>query len=297
MADIIENLKTEFGRANWLNRILYINIGVWVLFVVLNAILSLAGLPIESIAVDLLAIPSDTWDLITHPWTVFTYMFFHLGLRHLFFNMLILYFTGRIFIDFLGDKRILPVYIYGGIWGGLLFVILYNLSPVIEAGDPMIGASAGVMAVLVAIATKVPDLKVRLFFILEVKLWIVAALLILLDFASMTQSNTGGHIAHIGGALFGFLYIRQLDKGRDWSNSFWNLSRRVTGIFDRSPKMKTVHRRRPSSQTSRPSKNTSSPNLTSDQRRMDEILDKIKEHGYDKLSKEEKDFLFQFSKK
>lgn len=299
MADIVDSLKQQFSRANWLNRILYINVGVWVVFIVANAILGLAGIPIDRYSVDILAIPSDTSKLLTRPWTLFTYMFFHQGFRHILFNMLILLFTGRIFMDFLGDKRLLPVYFYGGLAGGILFVILYNISPVIEAGAPMIGASAGVMAVLVAVATKVPNLTVRLFFLFEVKLWIVAAVLVLLDFAQMNSSNTGGHIAHIGGAIIGYLYIRQLDRGVDWSNGFWNISRRIGGIFERKPKLRTVHRtsKRSKSSSTSTSRPMSSSNLTSDQKRMDEILDKIKENGYDKLSKEEKDFLFQFSKK
>lgn len=297
MADIVNTLKQQFSQANWLNRILYINVGVFVVFIILNAILGLAGVPIERFSLEYLAIPSDTFKLITRPWTLFTYMFFHQGFGHIFFNMLILFFTGRIFMDFLGDKRILPVYVLGGLAGGILFVILYNISPVIEAGAPMIGASAGVMAILVAVATKVPNLTVRLFFLIEVKLWIVAALLILLDFAQMNSSNTGGHIAHIGGAIIGYLYIRQLDQGRDWSNSFWNVTRWFSGLFERKPKLKTVHRSRPTTSSRRTASSTSSSNLTSEQKRMDEILDKIKEHGYDKLSKGEKDFLFQFSKK
>lgn len=297
MADIVNTLKQQFSQANWLNRILYINVGVFVVFIILNAILGLAGVPIERFSLEYLAIPSDTFKLITRPWTLFTYMFFHQGFGHIFFNMLILFFTGRIFMDFLGDKRILPVYVLGGLAGGILFVILYNISPVIEAGAPMIGASAGVMAILVAVATKVPNLTVRLFFLIEVKLWIVAALLILLDFAQMNSSNTGGHIAHIGGAIIGYLYIRQLDNGRDWSNSFWNVTRWFSGLFERKPKLKTVHRSRSTTSSRRTASSTSSSNLTSEQKRMDKILDKIKEHGYDKLSKDEKDFLFQFSKK
>lgn len=298
MSELLDNIKSQFGQANWLNRLLIINVAVFLAMVILGGFywLITAG-NLDPIFIDWLAIPSDRIELLYKPWTIITYMFVHSGFMHILFNMIILYFTGRIFIDFFGDKRILAVYMLGGIWGGLLFVILFNLSPAISAGAPMVGASAGVMAVLVATAAKAPNLNVRLFFILQVPLWLVAALFVVLDFAQMRDGNTGGHIAHLGGALFGYLYVQRMNRGKDWSNSFWNVIRWLSGLFERKPKLKTVHRKSSSGYAKTGRRQPSSSSYTSDQQRMDEILDKIKASGYDKLSKEEKDFLFKFSKK
>ncbi|NVK28664.1 MAG: rhomboid family intramembrane serine protease [Flavobacteriia bacterium] len=299
MASIVDSIRTEFGRANWLNRLLYINMGVFILIMIARLVVGLIIAPEEPLLAirPFLALPSELGDFARHPWTLFTYMFVHFDFFHILMNMLMLYFLGRIFIEFMGDKRILPVYIYGGIAGGLLFVLLYNISPAFTVKNPLIGASAGVMAVVVAIATKVPQLPVRLIFF-EVKLWMVAGILVLIDLANFWDGNTGGHIAHLGGVAVGYFYVRALENGRDWSNGFWNLIRRLSSIFERKPKLRTVHKKSYDQRSSR--RSTASKAAQSggnDQKRMDEILDKIKDHGYDKLSKEEKDFLFQFSKK
>lgn len=293
MASIGEQIRSQFQQANWLNRIIYVNIGLFAILIIGQAIFSLAKIDFINTVGPFLAMPSNSLELLTRPWTIITYMFVHYGFFHILFNMLILFFSGRIFVEFMGDKRVLPVYIYGGLAGAILFFILFNISPALAAGSPMIGASAGVMAVVIAAASKAPNLPVRLFFVLEVKFWIVAVGLIFIDFLNFQDGNTGGHIAHLGGSAVGYLYIQSLNKGRDWSNGFWNFIRRFEGLFKRKPKMRTVHR---SNTRTRPSKkqNTTSG---SDQAKMDEILDKIKDKGYDKLSKEEKDFLFKFSRK
>lgn len=293
MASIGEQIRAQFQQANWLNRLLYINIGVFAVLIIGQAIFSLARIDFIGVVRPFIAMPSNSFELLIKPWTLITYMFVHFGFFHILFNLIILFFTGRIFVDFLGDKRILPVYILGGLAGGLLFFILFNISPVLSAGQPMIGASAGVMAVMVAAATKAPNLTVRLFFVLEVKFWVVAVGMVFLDFVNFQDGNTGGHIAHLGGAAVGYLYIQALDRGRDWSNGFWNVIRRIQGLFKRQPKMRTVHR---SHSTSRSASNNARASQN-EQVRMDEILDKIKVSGYDKLSKEEKDFLFKFSRK
>lgn len=295
-SDIIDNLRSEFQRANWLNRLIYVNIGVFILFVVSEAISYLSGMPLETWFARYLSIPSVLSQFIRQPWSLITYMFVHFDFFHILVNLIVLFFSGRVFIDFLGDKRILPVYMIGGILGGLVFIVLYNISPNLQAGQPMVGASAGVMAILVAAASKAPTLPVRLFFILEVKFWMVAAGLILIDISSIRSGNTGGHLAHLAGAAFGYLYVRGLNSGRDISNAFWDLIRSPGNLLRRKPRMRTVHRKSSSGgRTQRPSATTG--HQTHDQARMDEILDKIKAHGYDKLTKEEKDFLFQFSRK
>lgn len=290
MASPFDNIIQQFKYSHWLNRLIYINLGVFILFMVLQMLDFLFGWNTGAWLGYYTSIPSDPEAFILRPWTLVTYMFVHRDFWHILFNMLVLFFTGHIFMDFLGDKRVLPLFIMGGLAGALLYLILFYVSPNLS-NSTMIGASAGVMAILVAAATKAPGLPVRLFFVLEVPFWVVAVLFILLDIAQVPVSNSGGHIAHLGGALLGYLYIQQLDRGRDWSNSFWNLQRKIAGFFDRSPRLKTVYKS--NSKNTRPKR----ASTVSDQERMDRILDKIKKHGYDKLSKEEKDFLFQISRK
>lgn len=298
MNDLLNKLKTAFQEANWLNRLIYINLGVFLLIHIFLAIGYLSGFKEVDLKLTLnswIALPSDIRSFITRPWTLFTYMFVHFNFWHIFMNLFVLFFSGQIFMDMLGDKRVLPVYLLGGLAGGLLFILMYNISPSLSH-NPMIGASAGVMAIMVAAAVKAPNLPVRLFFVLEVKFWMVAAGFIFIDIITLTDGNTGGHLAHLAGAAFGFFYVRGLDNGRDISNWFWDTFRGVGGVFKKKPKLRTVHKRK--SGYSKSSKAQSSTSYqTSDQARMDEILDKIKAHGYDKLSKEEKDFLFQFSRK
>lgn len=293
MSELFNNLKRNFLAANWLNRLIYLNIGVFIIYILLGALSFITGLDLSAYFERYMELPNDIDAFIRRPWTIVTYMFTHYAPFHIIFNLIILYFTGRIFLDFLGDKRILPIYLFGGLAGGAAYILLYNLSPNLEPGGIMIGASAGVMAVMVAAATKVPNLPVRLFFVLEVKLWWVAVGYVILDISGISQSNTGGHIAHLAGALIGFLYVNSLNNNRDWSNGFWDFIRKTGGLFERKPKLKTVHRK---SGYARSERSTSS-HQTSDQAKMDAILDKIKANGYDKLSKEEKDFLFQFSRK
>lgn len=295
MSEPLDRIKAEFQNANWLNRLIYINLAVFALMIVVNAIDFLFPFGLSAIVHSNLELPSDLTTFLFKPWTLVTYMFVHYGFVHILFNLLVLFFTGKLFMEFFGDKRLLPVYFYGGVAGGLLFVLLYNISPSLMAGAPMVGASAGIMAIVVATATRAPNLPVRLFFVLEVKLWIVAVGFVFLDFVNISDGNTGGHIAHLAGALIGYLYVQRLNKGVDWSNGFWDVSRRIGSIFQRKPKLKTVHKNERYRKTTNTT-NTSN-RQSSDQKKMDEILDKIKAHGYDKLSKDEKDFLFQFSKK
>lgn len=298
MSDLYNNIKQSFLVANWLNRLIYINLGVFVVLIILSAISFITGFGIDGFVSTQLSLPSSLSELAMRPWTIITYMFTHFGFLHILFNLIALFFSGRIFIDFLGDKRVLPVYLMGGIVGAIFYIVMYNISPNLEPGGVMIGASAGVMAILIAAATKVPNLPIRLILLpFEFKFWWIAVAYILLDLSGISSSNTGGHLAHLGGALVGYLYVRALDRNVDWSNSFWDIIRRMSDIFKKKPKLKTVHKNTSRYAKTTQTKASSTSYQTSDQARMDEILDKIKMNGYDKLSKEEKDFLFQFSKK
>src|SRR5210317_1213144 len=219
MSDFFNKVKQDAFQGDYLVRLLYLNIGVFVLYSISNAVITLftgqLGL-IPRLADNLLALPSDPFKLIVRPWTLLTYMFTHFSFRHILFNMIILYFSGKMFMEYLGEKRMLALYIYGGLGGGLLYIILYNLSPILSSGS-MVGASAGTIAVLVAGALYLPNMPVRLWGIFEIKYWMLAAGLVLLDVLNLTSENAGGHIAHLGGAIVAFFFIRSMRAGNEWN--------------------------------------------------------------------------------
>lgn len=294
MSSVADQLKSQFRQGDNMTRLIIVNVAVFVIFLLLDMLSFLITGTTDYLARyarEWLALPSDPLAFITRPWTIVTYMFLHADFWHLLFNMLILFFSGRMFLEYVGDRRLLTVFLYGGIAGGMLFFLLFNISPAFTTGLPLVGASAGVVAVLVAVATYVPNLPVRLFFVLEVKLWMVAALAVVGYVAGVTGSNGGGHLAHLGGAAVGYIFVQQLRKGNDWSIGLYNLFDRAKRWFEPKPKVKKVY--------SNPSKkaNSTTARNQNEQQRIDEILDKISKSGYEKLTKDEKEFLFKFGKK
>ena len=302
MSSLFERAKYDAFQGDYLTRLLYLNISVFLLFALTNAFTSLFtgnfGL-IPNLADDLLALPSDPLRLLLRPWTILTYMFTHFGFRHILFNMIVLYFSGKILMEYLGEKRMLALYIYGGIGGGLLYIILYNLSPILGQGS-VVGASAGCIAVLVAGALYMPQMPVRLWGIFEIKYWMLAAGIVTLDVLNLTGSNAGGHIAHLGGAIVAFFFIRSMRQGHEWNVYLFQIIDAVRNMLFR-PKSKKKRRgfsfgessyvkyeevKKPKGSSSKSSQDTA---------KMDAILDKIKEKGYDSLSKEEKAYLFKIS--
>jgi membrane associated rhomboid family serine protease len=212
-------------------------------------------------------------------YTIFTYMFFHDGLLHLLFNMLWLFWFGNIFMNFLKVKQFHFIYIAGGLLGAVFFLAGLNIFPVFASelsSSTVVGSSAAVMAIIVATATLVPNYTLQLMFFGLVKIKYLAIAYFVFDFISIASANAGGSLAHIGGALLGFVFIKQLQKGNDWSK-----------IFDRKPKLKVVKNDNPIKKTN--------PNTVS-QQEIDAILDKISSSGYDKLSSSEKEKLFKASK-
>lgn len=213
-------------------------------------------------------------------WTVLTYMFGHRGFLHILFNMLWLYWMGRIFLDFLNKRQFTFAYLAGGLSGALFFILAYNLFPAfkddVQFSPPLLGASASVMAIVVATATLLPDYTIGLLLLGPVRLKYIAIVYILLDIFGIAGGNPGGSIAHLGGALLGFIYIKQLRSGNDWSK-----------LFQKRRKLTVVQKGNPSAQRTQ---------LT-DQDVIDQILDKISRSGYESLSKKEKEQLFNASKK
>jgi membrane associated rhomboid family serine protease len=236
--------------------------------------------------------------LLRKPWTVITYMFTHWDIRHIFWNMLILFFVGRIFEDLLGPARLLGNYILGGLMGYALFALSYNLLPQFQpyVNAPILGASAGVMGVVIGLAAYRPNLELHLLLLGPVRMKWIAAFILFMDLISIRETgNSGGHIAHLGGALYGYLAARQLALGNDWSQGFVGALQKLLKPF--RPKERRARMRvEKSFVRSTVNKDAQFNTAKRDQQaRVDAILDKISRSGYDSLSKEEKDFLFKAS--
>jgi membrane associated rhomboid family serine protease len=296
MSSIREEIKNTFSQGDALTRLIIANISVFIVIILLNLFSFFLQIPINTWVLKFIALPTDLLTFLTRPWTLVSYMFLHEGFFHLLFNMLWLFYGGMIFKEFMGARRLLGTYLWGGLAGGLLYMIMYNIMPIfsdVVSTSTNRGASAGVMAVIIAAATYAPNYVVRLFFVLDVKLWVIAALSVLLDLMNIPQGNAGGHIAHLGGAIFGYLMVKNLRNGKDLTEGILSIVDSIENFFTqkRTP-LKKVHVNKSGSFI--PSAKQQA--AQNEQQKLNEILDKINRSGYDSLSKEEKDFLFNIGK-
>ena len=241
-----------------------------------------------------LVLSSNATNLIYHPWTLLTYSFLHDGFMHLFFNMMVLNFANRLFSTYFTDKQFVGLYILSAIFGGCIFVLAYSTLN-LNTTTTIVGASGAIMGILVAATTYNPLMEIQLFLIGRVKLWQVTFVIILLDLMQIRMDNSGGHITHLAGSLFGFIYIKLLQNGIDLSRivtSLLNVFEQFTSKKKSTP-FKKVHKN-----YSKPTPKPTSRIVTKDktQQQIDEILDKISQSGYDSLSDDEKSFLFKAGK-
>lgn len=292
---IVEDIKRIFRGDNSLSKVLLINVLV---FITLNLVLIFGNGTVDEWAYEALVLPSNWYEALTHVWTLLTYQFTHQGLMHLISNMLWLYWIGRIFMEFQGGKRFLTVYLLGGLAGGLLYIIMGLIPGVYSSSGYLLGASGAVLAIVVATATLLPDYTIRLLLIGPVRLKYIAVGAIVLTVLVDSGVNTGGMIAHFGGAIFGYIYIKQLRQGNNLGTSFEKLGEWIKGLFTRKPKMNVYKAQNATGSRKRNGNTTSEGGMstTEKQARVDAILDKIHKSGYESLSKEEKDFLFRMSK-
>ncbi len=280
---VLKDLQSRFRTGSIVEQLIFINIGVFIISALLGVFSGLF-LGSSSFITQWFALSSsfDIW--ITRPWSIITYGFLHGGFLHILFNCIVLFYFGRLFLDYFTPKQLLNFYILGTLFGGILYMLSYNFFPVFQGKVvPLVGASAGVSAIVIGIATYIPNYQLNFRFIGYVKLWHLAGIFILLDLLQLAGSNGGGHFSHLGGALFGFLYVSQA------SNKKLDLLGSLGNLFKTKKKpLKTVHK----SKTKRT--NTAPKNVKSDnQQKIDAILDKISKSGYDTLTKEEKEFLFK----
>ncbi len=295
------SLYTQYKTANVAIKLIVINVAIFLFFTLTNWSLQSSGIGLQSWFV----LPSDFSKLIVQPWGIITYAFLHGGFWHILWNMVFLYVFSQYVLNLFSEKRLLTLYFLGAISGGVLFVLAYNLFPVFSRNlGFLLGASAAVNAIIVFIATYTPNSPIRIL-IFNLKLWHIAAFVVLRDLLTLDISdNAGGLIAHLGGAAFGYVYALQLAKGNDIGLWWERIMDSVTSFFSGSStkskrtgdkrsrsKMRTVHKKQTTTSTSK-----GRLNKTEQQQKIDAILDKISKSGYDSLSKAEKDFLFKAGK-
>ena len=282
--NIIDDLKFQYRVGGIANKMIYWNVGFFLLSIIFFY-------QFKSGVFDFpnwLAISSEPTTVLTRPWTLLTYAFFHYGFLHLFFNMMVLNFSSRLFLTFFTQKQYLGLYILSAIFSALCFVLSFYF---LHQTSSMVGASAAIMALLVATTTYQPLMEIRLLLIGNVKLWHITAVLLLLDLLQIQMNNTGGHIAHLSGAFFGYIYIKLLQNGTD-------LSRIVDSVLNLFSNKQSTPFRKVHVNPKKPAAKRESKIVIKDktQQQLDEILDKISQSGYDSLTAEEKEFLFKAGK-
>jgi membrane associated rhomboid family serine protease len=287
---ILDEIKLRFQQNNAITRIIFLNVFVFLFFSILSVLGFLFNQSFFSGIINYFVLPSNLSKLMFQPWSILSYMFLHDGFMHILFNMLWLYWVGSLLQEYLGNTKTYEAYFLGGISGGILYLLAYNFLPAFAANVSYsfaLGASAGVLAVVCAAATLLPDYNFKLLFFGNVKLKYIALISVLLDLISIPQGNAGGHIAHLGGALFGYLFIKLIYANNNFSHKLDAFFDSILNLFNSKPKIKIQHKTTfmKTAINARPS-----------QVDVDVILDKISKSGYESLSQAEKETLFKASK-
>ena len=291
---IWDDIKNTFRHGSSLTRLIYINIAIFLLITISAAIGYLFKNPgLSDKIIDLISVPSSFRALFLRPWTIITYMFVHKDIWHILFNMLWLYWFGTIFLEYLDQRKLVAVYLMGGISGAIVYILSFNIFPAftgLVAESVAIGASASVMAIVIAIAAYVPDYTVHLFLFGRVKIKYMALAIFVLTSVMDFSVNSGGKLAHMGGALFGYLYTLNLRQGRDIGKRLNKALDFLATLFKPRKKLKVTHKKPATEYEYNKIK-------TEQQAKINTILDKISKGGYDSLTREEKETLFKESQK
>lgn len=295
MNQLFTNLKDRFKKGSILIQLIYINVGIFIVLFLLNLILTLFQRN-APIFLSYLELPASFDRFFTQPWSIITYMFIHFDIWHILFNMLCLYWFGELFLQYFSAKHLRGLYLLGGLCGGLLYMISFNIFPYFNQSVNyaiLCGASASVLAIIAATAVKEPNIPIRVLFIGNIRLKYVAVFMILFDLFFMLSNNAGGHLAHLGGALSGVWFALGLSRGYDatkWINNIIDIPLHLSDIFHRKPKMKVKYGGKQQDYDFNERKRTNETDIN-------HILEKIKLSGYGSLTSEEKKELFDASKK
>ncbi|MCF8365360.1 MAG: rhomboid family intramembrane serine protease [Bacteroidales bacterium] len=301
-----EDVRRFFKGQSILKKLIIINVAVFLFIAILQTIVLLFQVPSDtgfvterSIFTEYLGIPANISTLLMRPWTIFTYMFVQQEFMHILSNMIVLYFGGRIFTEYMSEKKLLKVYIYGGLAGALFFVSAFNVFPWFSRSVEVavaIGSSASVLAILIAATTYVPNYSILRIPNINIKLWHLAVFYVVFDLISVAGDNAGGHIAHLGGAFWGYFYVRMFHANKQMHINTGNMNFRRFFKFFYKKKEEPVYRS--SFDKGRPMTDDEyNFRKNIDQEKIDTILEKISRSGYSSLSREEKEMLFQSSKK
>jgi membrane associated rhomboid family serine protease len=298
----LEEIKRFFMQRSVLSTLILINIAVWVSAKVIQVIFFLYNQPDAGVADNWIthyfALPAYFPQLILMPWTLVTYMFLHLEFWHILFNLLWLFWFGRIFMEFMTGRQLLLTYLLGGMAGGLCYVASFNIFPVFHdvlQQSVALGASASVMAIVTAISFWVPNYSIQLLFIGRVRIIYLALALFIFDLFAIPGGNSGGHLAHIGGALWGFLYVVYLRKGLSLFPAGRHMGNYGKSFFSERKK-ENVSSRQQYHERPKTDDDYNAEKIAR-QKKIDQILEKISKGGYESLTKEEKDLLFRSSGK
>ncbi len=285
---IYKELKDSYKYGSPVTRLLYINVIVFIVFGLIHTFFWIGKNEASYYAFSrMFTAPSYLPELLTRPWSVITYMFFHEDFFHIAFNMLGLYWFGKLFLEFFNKRQLVGLYLIGGIFGYLLFVAGYYAMPALRGNfAPILGASAAIMAILAGVAFSRPNYSIYLMFFGQVKLKYLALVYILLDLISMAQGNAGGHIAHLGGMLAGWIFALRLQKNSDITIGVNRILDFFATLLKPRKRLKVSHRKPVNDYDYKKTK-------AAEQKEIDAILDKISRSGYDSLNKAEKEMLFK----
>lgn len=288
--NIVDEIKESFKKGSVLTRLIYVNIGVFVLIRLINVFFFLLNEQFSLI--NWLSLPADINQLLYRPWTIVTYMFLHYNFLHILFNILWLYWMGKIFLFYFDEKKLLSVYLLGGFFGGIFFLGAYNIFPAfsdVVVSSQLLGASASVLAIIAAIATYAPNHIINLMFIGQVKMKHLALFSIILYVIGIASSNAGGNLAHLGGALFGFIFAMNYKKGNDISSFMTSIINWIVKLFKPKQRIQVSYKGKDDDIEYNRQKNLK-------QEEINRVLDKISKSGYDSLTKAEKELLFKMDK-
>ena len=299
---MVDEIKGSFRKGNILYRLIFINAAIFVALGLLFVIIRLftPGITLNTLRFNFsnsvlkyLMVPSLPGELLIRPWTVITYMFTHFNAWHILFNMLVLYWFGRIFMQYLTAKQLLSNYILGGLAGAFLYILFINIFPGLQEylGGSMLGASASIMAIVMAISFYVPNYTIYMLFLGPVRLKYIALAFVILDILMIASDNAGGNIAHLGGAIYGYWFITRFRKGSDIGNWLNILFDKTAALLKPRPKLNVTYRK----STKPVSDGVYNRQKIEQQREIDRILDKIAKAGYESLTKKEKETLFKMS--